>query len=103
MQETPELLNETDDLTEAGDLLTSHHSSVFDSSDEEFYTPALSLFDLYFNAPQCTDSSGSDSESIDSFHTTAGSVSDWLQNNGDGNVIYSELTSVIPTYTTHKL
>ncbi|XP_056624131.1 uncharacterized protein LOC130437046 [Triplophysa dalaica] len=88
MQETPELLNETDDLTEAGDLLTSHHSSVFDSSDEEFYTPALSLFDLCVNAPQRTDSSGSDSESIDSFHSTVGSVSDLLENNGSGNVIY---------------
>ncbi|XP_057199983.1 serine/threonine-protein kinase pim-2-like [Triplophysa rosa] len=82
MQETPEL------LTEAGDLLTSHHSSVSDCSDEEFCTPTLSLFDLYVNVPRRTVSSGSNSESVDSFHTAVCSVSDLLQNNEDGNVIY---------------
>ncbi|KAA0720531.1 hypothetical protein E1301_Tti016823 [Triplophysa tibetana] len=87
-QETPELLNETDDVTEVGDLPTLHHSSVSDSSDEGLHTPALSLSDLYANVPRNTVSTGSDAESVDSFRSAVCSVWGLLENNEDGNVIY---------------
>lgn len=98
-QETEtELLNESEDLSESVDLPASDLSSVCDSSDERFYTPALSLSDLYFNVPCHTISSGSDSESNDSFHTAVCSLSDLLEDDEDENEIQGEFTFIIPTH-----
>lgn len=90
MQETPEVLDESDDLMES------------DSDDEEFYTPTLSLSDLYGNVPQRTVSS----ESVDSFHSAFSSVSDLLEDlEDDEYFMYGEFTSMIlksvPLFSKH--